>query len=298
MERYICIDMGGTTIKYGIVDESLTISDAGNIPTNCEDYDLLFEDLCTIIEPYAESCSGITLSIPGSINAETGEFRDTGAIHCLFYQPLVADLKARFGLPVAAQNDGNCAALAEYHSGVGKGTKNMALIVLGTGIGGAVIVDGKLLKTKYHFSAEYGYMIMDYQDPRTWDELDGAVVPVTNKIKGSDERFAHMSGSEIFDLYRKDPVVTKHLDVFFRMLAIGCYNIQAILDPDLIVIAGGISSRDDFIGNLNDAVNALVVKPRLPDLSNIRVAHYRNNANLIGAYHNLASRLCLAGEQV
>ena len=290
MSRYLCIDMGGTTIKYGIVDEHLAITDTGTIHTEINDYQVLLDDLMQIIEPHAKSCSGISFSIPGAIEADAGKIMAAGAIGCLYYQPLKADLTARFGLPVALENDGNCAALAEFHSGVAKGTDNMAMIVLGTGIGGAVIANGRLLKTKHHFSAEFGYLIMDYQDPKAWDELDGPVVRIIRRIKRADERFELLDGSEIFDLYRKDPVVTEHLGLFFRMLAIGCYNIQAVLDADMIVIGGGISSREDFVGNVNDAMEELAVSPRLHNMPDIRVARYANHANLIGAYHHLAGK--------
>jgi len=285
--------MGGTTIKYGVVDENLTITDSGKISTEVNDYQVLLHDLISIIEPAAKTCDGISFSIPGSIDAKAGTIGLAGAISCLNFQPLKEDLTAVFQLPLAMENDANCAALAEYHSGVGRGTDNMVMIALGTGIGGAIIVDGKLLRTKNHFSGEFGYMIMGCEKPKAWDELDGSVVDRVGRIRKMDSRFEKMDGQQIFDLYQKDQIVTEQLEPFFRMLAIGCYNIHAILDTDLIVIGGGISSRDDFVGNLEIALSKLEVDPLLKNLPDIKVAEYRSHANLIGAYHHLAGTVLL-----
>ncbi|TQB30341.1 ROK family protein [Enterococcus faecalis] len=176
--------------------------------------------------------------------------------------------------------------MAEFYHGVGKGKENLVSIVLGTGIGGSIIVDKKVIQTKNCFSGEFGYIFIDEENEKTWEDLDGSVVSIVNRIYKTDARYKEYSGQELFDQYKRDAVLTPILQKFYKRVAIGCYNIQAILDPDLIIIGGAISSRTDIIPNIMEQMNGLMEKRALPKLPNVIAATHKNDANLLGAYLN------------
>lgn len=288
MKKYLTLDFGGTTIKYAFISENLQLEHYEALRTETEDYERFLENLFHIIEPVQQQIEGICISLPGGVNARTGEVNGAGAIYCLENKPLKQDIENKFHIPVALENDANCAALAEISAGAAKGSKNAVFLVLGTGIGGAVVADGKFLHTKNCFSGEFGYMILDYQNMLTWEDLGGSVIRTVQKIT-QNEKYKNMDGKEIFDLYRKDAYITEELNCFFKMLACACYSIQTIFDPEVIIIGGAISQRTDLTENIGHFIDKIYEKRSIPKKPVIKTGKYLDSANLIGAYFNFVS---------
>lgn len=291
MKKYLTFDFGGTTIKYAVMLDNLCMTARGKIETEVNDYEKFLCNLYEIIDQYYDAVEGICISLPGGVNSEKGEIYGAGAIYCLENKPLKRDLEERYHIPVAVENDANCAALAEFHAGVARGSRTMVFLVLGTGIGGSVIVDGKLLSTRNCFSGEFGYMVLDYEKMLTWEELNGSVISVVNEINKSGEFDECMDGKAVFDLYKKNIIVTEKLDQFYKMLACSCYTLQAIFDPDQIIIGGAISNREDLISNIEAFVDKVYDQRRIPQKPRIMVGAFRDSANLIGAYYNFLSKV-------
>lgn len=285
MMKCLSFDFGGTTIKYAVIEEDLSLKRYGILETETEDYEKFLQNLYGVIDENCTDIQGICISLPGSVDTNTGEIQGAGAIYCLENKPLKQDIEKRFGIPVTLENDANCAIIAEVCAGAAKGCSNVLFLVLGTGIGGAVMINGKLLKTENCFNGEFGYLILDYEKMLTWEMLNGSVISVVNEVH-KNENYKELEGKEIFDLYQKDAYITEKLDRFFQMLACGCYSLQTIFDPEMIIIGGAISRRGDLIENINRFVDKVYEKRKIPEKPQIQVGKFLDTANLIGAYFN------------
>ena len=202
-----------------------------------------------------------------------------------FYQVLtdefkiVDELEKRFGLPVSIENDANSAALGELAEGSGKGCDSMAFFVIGTGIGGALIINHKVWHGAHLFGGEFGYMIMG---DHTLSELAS---PVSMANRYNERTGKHLDGKTIFELAdQDDPVASDVRQTLIHSLAVAIYNIQHSFDPEKIVLGGGISNNPELIPLLNkeidrlrDGLDLVTLKP------DIVLCKLKSEANLRGA---------------
>ena len=150
-KRYICLDIGGTYIKHGLLTENGEILTTGKIPTRAkEGGQAVFEQAVKLVEDYLEKeeqkPSGIAISTAGMVDPKTGMIlHASDAIPGYAGINYKAYMEERFHLPCAVENDVNCAGLAESVSGAGKGSRINFCLTVGTGIGGCLVVDGKVL---------------------------------------------------------------------------------------------------------------------------------------------------------
>ena len=147
MKKYLVIDAGGTAVKYALMNESAKILERGKFPTpgyvdhTLEDF---LQRLDVVVEKYQKQIEGIAVSMPGMLDSRKG-YCVTGGMLAYFSEvPVVQLLEQRYKLPVTIENDGKCAALAEKWKGSLKDCRNGAVVVLGTGVGGGIIIDHKL----------------------------------------------------------------------------------------------------------------------------------------------------------
>lgn len=287
MEKYLAIDIGGTFIKYGIVDENAEILEVGKVktPKNMDELLEIIEDL-SLGYPDAK---GIAISAPGAVSDE-GVIYGSSALPYIHGPNIKNLVKERTGKLVYMENDANCAGYAEVWNGSAKGKKDVLVMVIGTGIGGAVIKDGRLHKGANLHGGEFGYMLLnsDYQNSDdVWSRVasTAALVKRVAKMKQVDKE--SLSGEQIFQMAEAgDEDCIKALDEFYHLLAVGIYNLQYIYDPEVILIGGGISAREDLIdkinGKLDRILGAIVLAKIKP---NIDTCKFRQNANLLGAVY-------------
>ena len=146
MKQYLLIDIGGTFIKYSLADEQARKISGGKVPTPLTNMD----DLLAVIEGFAAPLQGqfvgCAISMPGRIDTRNGIAHTGGMLSAFMWeQPFAAQVEARLGVPVTIANDGKCAAAAEGWTGALAGVENGLVLVLGTGIGGGIILNGKVL---------------------------------------------------------------------------------------------------------------------------------------------------------
>ena len=173
MKKYISIDIGGTAIKYGIICENAEIVLKGSLKTEAwrggpEILKKVIGIVEHLIEHTGEAITGICISTAGMVDTERGS---------IFYSaPLIPDyagtefkktLEEKFHIPCEVENDVNCAGLAEYSSGAAKGCKVVLMLTIGTGIGGCIVLDGKVFHGFSNSACEVGYMHMDDSDFQT-----------------------------------------------------------------------------------------------------------------------------------
>ena len=195
------------------------------------------------------------------------------------------------------ENDGKCAALAEKWKGSLKDCRNGAVVVLGTGVGGGIIIDHKLYRGGHFTAGEYSYILTDQKQSEEakgyWGMANGAETLAQKAAFYTGEDPEKLDGIQIFDRANKgEEAVLKALKEFTDTLAVQIYNLNVILDLDVVAIGGGISKQPLLLEYLNRSMNELMehhpirkITPYVPkpEITNCK---FYNDANLIGAlYH-------------
>ncbi|GMM21344.1 ROK family protein [Lactobacillus amylovorus] len=273
------IAIGGTTIKIVTwKDNQLQDKHAIDTPKDLNGfYKALTEEVNKIKKD--TKIEGVAISSPGAVNKKTGIIGGSSAIPYIHNFKIVDKLEKRFGLPVSIENDANSAALGELAEGSGKGCDSMAFFVIGTGIGGALIINQKVWHGAHLFGVEFGYMIMG---AHTLSELAS---PVAMANRYNERTGEHLDGKTIFELADKDdPVASDERQTLIHALAVAIYNIQHSFDPEKIVLGGGISYNPELIPLLNkeidrlrDGLDLVTLKP------DIVLCKLKSDANLRGA---------------
>ncbi len=300
MKRYLGIDIGGTKIKYGILDENGVEIEKDEVDTPRENHEAFIDIIVEVINKYKD-IDGVGMSIPGCVDPNTGYISNGGALRYLDKVNLKEELSKYTDLNLAFENDANCVGLAEKWIGNAKECTDFICITVGTGIGGALFVNNKLCSGRNNFSGEFGYMIIDDVDGvnriSTMSKVastEGLVKEVA-KVKGVD--FNTLSGVDIFKMMENDDLeVIKAYKKWMRRLAVGIYNLGFSIDPQKILIGGGISSAPRFIDDVKEALVKLVkdigddipeVNPPVDVRWDIDTCKHFNNSGKIGAVYNL-----------
>lgn len=295
-EKYLGIDVGGTEIKYALMTEE-EILEKGFIPTPKESLDTFIEAIGGIYDRYADQTKVIVMSAPGRIDAKTGFFYSGGALSAFLTNVNAADLiRKRCGIEeVAIENDGKAAGLAEVWKGGLKSVRNGAVIGIGTGIAGAVVIDGKLHRGSHFSAGEFSLLDSNYQGfylQNLW-AIRGCTPNLVNSYATrvlADP--ATINGRVFFErLQNGDQTAKEVLNEFCTEFVNGIMTLQAVLDADRYCIGGGISQQPVLIETLNRKIDEIyaitgnaipVIRPE------IVACTFHNDANLIGAlYHYL-----------
>lgn len=300
MKNYLVFDGGGTFTKYALMDENAVILEKDKVPTpfygdhTKEDYYLVLDG---IVEKYKSQISGIAISMPGMLDSIRGFAMTAGFLNYLANTPVANELSLRYGIPVTIENDGKCAALAEFWKGSLKDCTNGAVVVLGTGVAGGIIIDRKLYRGSRFTAGEYSYMCINDRNRMELDSYWGltggaqGLAKSVSKYTGKD--WQEYDGIEIFRMANEgDKEVLKGLKDFTDALGTQIYNLNILLDLDVIAIGGGISQQPLLHQYLKQSIQELMVNhpiraiaPYIPE-PNITNCRYYNDANLIGAlYH-------------
>lgn len=280
---YLVFDIGGSSNKYALIENDKIVEKFSSKQERSMD-DLLkfFEDK---INSFAKNhkLDGIGFSSPGTVDSSTGNIYGKSAVEFITEYNFALEIKNKFNLPVAIENDANCAALAEIF--YGKVDKNyLAFLIIGSGIGGAITKNGKIIKGKSLEAGEFGYMLLKNEEGNFDNFSKLATLPNIRRkmIKkyGIDE-----STYLIFDKYmqKKEPHFTE-VDQMFTYLAMGIYNIFYTVNPEIIYLGGAISSDERFVREIKNKLNTGVFKSIDIEISPVS---FFNDNNLYGAYANL-----------
>ena len=303
--RYLGIDIGGTFIKYALLDEQAQIFEKSKVKTPLEEGDTLqdfMEILEKIITTFKERIDGIAISAPSILEGENGRARTGGALHYLTGTNLVQLLEERFDLPVSIQDDGKSAALAELWKGNLKGCKNGAVMLLGTAVGGGLVLDGKLYSGSLCAAGEFSFMALDDEKIDQEESYFGTNggVPGLLKLVSQETKLplSELDGVKVFEMAnRGDERVLVALQKYTRRLAVQMYNLQALLDLDIVAIGGGISQQPLLLSYIQKNITeccecnpAKALAPFIPTPT-ITTCRFYNDSNLIGAlYHHLQTK--------
>ncbi|WP_040205878.1 ROK family protein [Neobacillus jeddahensis] len=293
---YAVLDVGGSSIKYALMDETGGFIQKSSVPTPKKSLTMFMDMVDSIVKEFQKDylLKGLAVSMPGAVNVETGIIEGVTALPFIHGPNMKELLQERTQLPVEFENDANCAGLAEGWIGAAKDVKDYLCIVIGTGIGGAVVLDKKVRHGKNGFAGEFGYMIMeDYLGRRageTWSSL-AAVGGLINQVaKRKDVDPDVLTGKKIFELAENgDTDVQDEIGKFLQRLAVGIYNLQFIIDPEKILIGGAISHREGFVEQINATLQQLKYEQEGLTVQ-VERCQFGNDSNLIGALYHFLQR--------
>ncbi|MBQ4313657.1 MAG: ROK family protein, partial [Clostridia bacterium] len=270
---YIGIDLGGTGIKVGIVDEHYNIVGRGEAPTNMprpvsdimDDIAALCVDTAQKLDISMDDIGAIGIGSPGSINTSTGILEFSGNLNAHNF-PMEKELTARLGKRVIIENDANAAAYGEAIAGAAKGARNAICITLGTGVGSGIIIDGKIFSGTNYAGAEFGHTVIVFGGEQCncgrrgcierYASATGLINQTIDAMKSHPESamwsvagdISNVNGLTAFDAIRAgDDVARAVVDRYIEYVACGVVNMVNLFQPDVVCIGGGISKEGETL---------------------------------------------------
>ena len=307
---YIGIDLGGTGIKAGVVDENGNILLKDSCPTGPErGYEAVIRDMAKLAIAVTEKSGhrmdeikAIGIGLPGIMDQRTGRvpFCTNLAWHDV---PLIDEMAKYTDRPVFADNDATVAGLAESVAGVSAGCESSVFVTLGTGVGGGVVLGGKVFSGSHGVATEIGHMITVVDGELCtcgargcWERYASATAliregrklcannPETALMKAVNGDVQAITAKHVIDLAKAgDPDCAALFDRYVYHLGVGLVNLINLYDPEVIALGGGVSHAGQF---LLDAVNAklpgMVFFKTMP-FARVELAKLTNDAGIIGA---------------
>lgn len=296
MDKRLAIDVGGSSIKYALMGEGHEILEQGKVPAPREVKEEFIEALGQLYDRYADQISGMDVSMAGNLDPRTGYVYSAGSFPFFTGTNMLETLEERCSTHVTIDNDARCAALAELHYGSLVDVNNALVVVLGIGIGGAIAINRQLLDGTRFGAASLSFMRAsgkaDTADCWLWNGSAQGLCLMAKQALGTDE---DIDGIKVFELADAgDGRILNVLDEFARIAAVQIYNLQCLLDVEAVAIGGGISAREDLIDRIRTQLQAIFdaeasyqIPPAMP---RVVACQFRNDANLIGAWHDNMSR--------
>ncbi len=302
--RTVGIDVGGTKcLGVALDDDGQVVAEdrrptprgAGSLPKLID----TLAELAAELGPFDE----IGVGVPGLVTHE-GVLRAAPNLDGVADFDVAGLLGERVGQRVHVDNDATCAAVSEWLYGAGRGASDMVLVTLGTGIGGGLVMSGKLQRGKHGFAGEYGHIVVDPDGP-----------PCPCGRRGCWERYASGSGlarlareaavgrrvNRVLDLAGGDPEAVRGemvmqaaregdadalrvIDDFGRWVALGLVNLTNALDPEMFVLGGGLAAGSDlYLGPIQYWFKELIYQPDLRPMPEVAFAHWNERAGAVGA---------------
>lgn len=287
-KKVLVIDVGGTFIKYGLIDEECQLTKTSKIKTPYESQEHFFKTLQNIYLSYRnENIQGIAMSVPGKIDIEKGVMLTSGALVYLEGLELAEKLSALCDhLPVSVENDGKAAALCESWVGQAKDCQSCVVLIFGSGVGGGIVMNHQVLRGLDLIAGEFSPVFVDLHQGN-YQSFAGeySTLAVVKKIQNMKED-ENIDGEQMMQLYRQqDEKVVAVLEDWFDAIAKFCYNIDCIMNPECFCIGGGISQDLLFVEKIQEKIDEIFTKAYLFRKPQVKTCQYHNDSNLIGAYY-------------
>jgi glucokinase len=300
-ERLIGVDVGGTKVAVAVLEGS-GLAEVGSWPTDCDNEEELLEQFVTAIRA-AGAASAVGVAVPSAVDFATGTARFSVNIP-LAGVPLRDLLRERLGIPVYVDNDANCAALAEaYADDRSLVARHLVMLTVGTGIGGGIVIDGRIYRGASGAAAELGHQIVAADlsagapaaQPRPPQPASLEALSAGRGLHALAQERGLENGEEAVKLaHEGDERALECLRILGERVGIGVANAINTFDPDMVVLGGGISAAaGDLLLEPARRVAQAYVMPGVGTATRITLARYANKAGMRGAAllagHELAS---------
>ena len=266
MKTYLTLDVGGSAIKYALIEENLTIREKSSVPTPMDTLENFIEAIGQIYDQYASQIDGMAISMPGIIDPDRGYQYTGGALKFIENLETVNVLRN----------------LQDIQDG--------AVVILGTGIGGCLIKNHQVHTGKHFSAGEFSFIKTNNKDAFTWDHAWATrcgIKGLLQRVQEQLETDQNYSGIEIFEMANNgDEKVLTAIDLFAKEVALQIFNVHIIFDCEKVAIGGGISAQPLLIDlikkNMDIIYDNLGFDIYQPE---IVACKFRNDANLIGALY-------------
>jgi glucokinase len=309
---FVGLDVGGTSMKAGVVDDTGSVLSSVSLPTEAHRGQVFgLERMCETIRRAVAAASlrmhdiaAIGVATPGTMDIPAGIILDPPNLKPWRDVPVRAHIEGVFKLPTSFQNDANAAALGEFWAGAGRDAHSLVLFTLGTGVGGGIIIGDLVLEGEHSHGAELGHMKIEMTNPRQcgcgrWGCLE-AYASATSVVKRSLEAIAApgaksslqtlppredgLTARDVFDAAAAgDALADNIVEKTSYYLAVGAINMMHTIDPDMILFGGGmIGAGEAFLNRIRRYVKELAF-PVPAQNTVIAYAQLETDAGFIGA---------------
>lgn len=289
--KILVIDIGGTFIKYAIMDDEAKIYHKGKVCTPHESLDVFIQTIVGLYEENKAEIAGIALSMPGNIDSDTGHIYTPGALSYNADVNIIEELHKYIDLPISVENDGKSAALAEMWKGHLVDCDDGVVLVLGSGIGGGIIHNREIVKGKHFFAGEVSFLMSDLANPDMSSMLAmraSTLSLVHTVAKRKDLNPQDVSGEQVFKWIQEgDNDACEAFEEMTTLLASQIFNLQCLLDPEKILIGGGVSKQKVLLETIQEKIDQFYSHIPFPAPKPcVDTCKYHNDSNLIGALYN------------
>ena len=278
----IGVDLGGTKTEIIVLDENLNVIERKRVPTPQNNYDEIINTITTLVSDVSQSTSDFSLGIccPGAISKQTGLIKNSNT-QCLIGKSLKEDLENKLQKNISIENDANCFTIAESKLGAGIGFDLVFGVIMGTGVGGGIVIDDTLHSGRTNIAGEWGHHTLHQNGNSCYCGKKGCV---ETYISGPslEKRWNQFTG-----LTQTMPEIIENFDnrigkqwknEFLENFGHGMANVIDILDPDAIILGGGLSNIDFLYDEgkesiyskvFSDMIKTPILKNNLGDSSGV-----------------------------
>ena len=278
----IGVDLGGTKTEIIVLDENLNVMERKRVPTPQNNYDEIINTITTLVSDVSQSTSDFSLGIccPGAISKQTGLIKNSNT-QCLIGKSLKEDLENKIQKNISIENDANCFTIAESKLGAGIGFDLVFGVIMGTGVGGGIVIDNTLHSGRTNIAGEWGHHTLHQNGNSCYCGKKGCV---ETYISGPslEKRWNQFTG-----LTQTMPEIIENFDnrigkqwknEFLENFGHGLANVIDILDPDVIILGGGLSNIDFLYDEgkesiyskvFSDMIKTPILKNNLGDSSGV-----------------------------
>ena len=303
---YLGIDIGGTQTKWAVIASDNSVTMRGSVPTDFRTTEDEMARLDGIMKPLEGQVGGIGVSVPGTVldSATDGVIRGGGFLTFNDGFALGKALRECYRLPTLVENDGKACALGEYVAGALRGCRVGVVVVIGTGIGGGIVINGEVLRGAHGSAGEFSFIncgkgpAIQFGDffgaQGSWRSLRTLVLEGMGLVDGSgvllDETLDldSIDGKRVFEwINAGEEGALVGLDRYATEMCLRILSLQAVLDPDVFAIGGGISAQPALISALQNKMTQLVDGIPFKQIQMPRIvrAENGNDSNLFGAVY-------------
>ncbi len=307
----IGIDLGGTNIATGLVDENGKIISRNSVPTNAtRNFDEIISDMAKTVEFVVSDAniqlsdvSSIGIGIPGTIDSQRGVIVYSNNIP-IKNIPIVDKMKEKLNIPIYISNDANCAALGEVCGGAAKGKQNVVMVTLGTGVGGGIIIDGKIYEGIDSAGAEIGHTLLVLDGEKctcgrngcveAYASATGLIRQTKTAISNNPESLMNemvngnldnTDGRTAFDAAKKGDAASQNVvNTYIKYVGEFLVDITNIFRPEVILLGGGVANEgENLFTPLNEYVKKYSYAGAYTFVPKVERATLGNDAGIIGA---------------
>ena len=290
--KYIVFDIGGTFVKYSFMERSGNIIFKGKFRSPTNSLENLISKMSKIIDSVSkEQLQGISICCPGVVDSDKGIVYYGGCLEYLHKVNFKKIFKNEYDISVSIENDGKAAALAELWRGAIKNTKEAVVLVLGSAIGGGLIINGQLHRGHHYSAGEVSYMVgnsIEEKDVCLRAGFDASASKMVKDVAVANNLSPKTDGEIVFEYINKDNEKSwKIFTDFCRKVAKIIISLQYIVDPQKFVIGGGISNQPIVCQQIKNIVNKMYdCNPQYSLVPKIVNSKLNDNANLYGAFYH------------